>query len=156
MLADELAMLAGTSAVTLVAAMTTDAWAGIRSSVARLFGHAGEDRRRAVEVQLDSNALLVTRADDRARSQEKLVGLWTLEFEELLSSYPGAAGDLQALMDRARATLPQAQQTWVQTVISYGGLSVGVQGGNVLMHGVSSQSAAPQPGSTGGKPEERS
>jgi hypothetical protein len=156
MLAEELATLAGTSAVTLVAAMTTDAWDGIRSGIARLFGHAGEDRRRAAEVQLDSNAQLVARAVDKARAREKLVGLWTLEFEELLSSYPGTADDLQALMDRARAALPQAQQSWVQTVVAYGGLSVGVQGGNVLMHGTGWQSAAPQPGSADGRPEEQS
>lgn len=156
MLAEELATLAGTSAVTLVAAMTTDAWGGIRSGIGRLFGHAGDDRRRAAEVQLDSNAQLVARAEDKAEARGKLVGLWTLEFEELLGSYPGAAGDLRALMDRARAALPQAQQSWVQTVIAYGGLSVGVQGGNVLMHGVGWQSAAPQPDSVGGMPEEQS
>jgi len=128
MLAEEFATLAGTSAVTLVAAMTTDAWAGIRSGAARLFGNAGEDRRRAAEAQMDSNAQLVARADDKARACEKLVGLWTLEFEELLDSHPGTAGDLRALVDWARAALPQAQQSWAMTINSYGGLSVGVQG----------------------------
>jgi hypothetical protein len=156
MLAEELATLAGTSAVTLVAAMTTDAWEGVRSGVARLFGHAGEDRRRSAEVQLDSNAQLVARADDKTRARGNLVGLWTLEFEELLGSCPGAEGDLRTLMDGARAALPQAQQSWVMTVIAHGGLSVGVQGGNVLIHGADWQSAAPQPGSAGGNPKGQS
>ena len=74
MLAEELATLAATSAVTLVAAMTTDAWGGVRSGIARLFGHAGQDRQRVVEGQLDSNAELVARAGDKARAREKLAG----------------------------------------------------------------------------------
>jgi len=156
MLEEELATLAGTSAVTLVAAMTTDAWGGIRSGLARLFGHAGEDRRRAAEIQLDSNAQLVAQAADKDRAREKLVGLWTLEFEELLGSYPGIAGDLRVLIDRARAALPQSQQSWVMTVNAYGGLSVGVQGGNVLMHGVSWQADVPQPSTAGKEPEGQS
>lgn len=145
MLAEELATLAGTSAVTLVAAMTTDAWAGIRSGVARLFGRDGDARRQAAELQLDSNAELVGQADDKDRARQTLVGLWTLELERLLSQHPAAAVDLQALMDHARAQLPQPQQLWVQTIIAHGGLSVGVQRGNVVMHGTHWQPAAPPP-----------
>jgi hypothetical protein len=148
MLAEELATLAGTSAVTLVAAMTTDAWDAIRTGISRLFGLSGEARRHAAEIQLDSTAQHVARADDKDRVRQNLVGVWTLEFEELLSRHPDAAGDLRALMDGARGSLPQAQQAWVQTIIAYGGLSVGVQGGNVIMHGTNWQPTAPARDST--------
>jgi hypothetical protein len=153
MLAEELATLAGTSAVTLVAAMTTDAWGGIRSGIARLFGHAGETRRRAAEIQLDSNAQLVARAGDKDRARQNLVGLWTLELEELLGQYPDVAGDLRSLMDGARTALPQAQQSWVMTIIAHGGLGVGVQGGNVIMHGIDQLSAGPSAGSAASEQE---
>jgi hypothetical protein len=155
MLAEELATLAGTSAVTLVAAMTTDAWDGIRSGVSRLFGRSGEARRQAAEIQLDSNAQLVARAEDKDRVRQNLMGLWTLELEGLLGQHPDAAGDLRALMDGARELLPQAQQSWVQTIIAYGGLSVGVQGGTVIMHGTNWQSPAPAPDSATAEPKEQ-
>jgi len=156
MLAEELATLAGTSAVTLVAAMTTDAWDGIRSGISRLFGHSGEARRHAVEIQLDSNAQLVSQADDKDRARRSLMGLWTLELEKFLSQYPDTAGELRSLMDGARASLPRAQQSWVQTIVAHGGLSVGVQGGNVIMHGTNWQSAAPAPDSTTAEREPQS
>lgn len=153
---EELASLAGTSAVTLVAAMTTDAWDGIRSGVAQFFRHGGEARRRAAEIQLDSNAQLVARADDKDGARQVLAGLWRLEFVELLSQHPDAATELRALMDSGRASLPQAQQSWAQTIIAYGGLSVGVQGGNVIMHGNDWQPTGPPPGSTAAEREGQS
>ena len=153
MLAAELAALASTSAVTLVAAMTTDAWGGIRSGVARLFAHGGEASRQAAEIQLDSSAELVARSDDKDRARQSLVGLWTLELEQFLGQHPAAADDLQALMAHAQAVLPQPQQLWVQMIISHGGLSVGVQRGNVVIHGVSSPPAAPPAGESGTQPE---
>ena len=147
MLAEELAAVASTSATTLVAAMTTDAWHGARSGVGRLFRRDGRDRQKTAEMQLDSNADLVAKADDQNRARTSLVGVWTLEFERFLIQHPDADDDLRALMAQVRASLPSAQQSWVQTVIAYGGLSVGVQGGNVVMHGTSWQPAAPAPGS---------
>jgi hypothetical protein len=156
MLAEELATLASASAVTLVAAMTTDAWDGIRSSIARLFGRDGDARRQEAEVQLDTNAQLVARANDKDRARQTLVGLWTLELEGLLSQHPEAAGDLRILMNRAQASLPQAQQSWVQTIIGYGGLSIGVQGGNVIMHPNHLQPATSPSGSTAVEQEEQS
>jgi hypothetical protein len=153
MLAGELAALASTSAATLVAAMTTDAWAGIRSGVARIFGHDGEAQRHAAESQLDRNADLVAQADDKDHARQSLVGVWTLELEGLLSRHPGAAVDLQALMNHARASLPQAQQSWVMTVISNGGLSVGVQKGNVIMHGTNWQPGTAPATDAAGQPE---
>jgi hypothetical protein len=135
MLAEELAALAGTSATTLVAAMTTDAWQSVRSGVARLFGRANDSRQKAVESQLDSNAELLAQVDDPERARQNLVGLWQLELERLLSEHPDAASELQALMAQARKQLPPAQQTWIQTIVARGGLSFGVQGGNVFFHG---------------------
>jgi hypothetical protein len=151
MVPEELAILAGTSAATLVAAMTTDAWQGVRSGVARVFRHAGEARQQAVETQLDRNAELVARADDKDRARQSLVGVWTLELEGLLEQHPGVAPDLRVLMAQARASLPTPQQSWVQTIIAYGGLSVGVQRGNVTVHGTNWQ-PTPAPGPIGDEP----
>jgi hypothetical protein len=137
MLAEELLVLADTSAVTLVAAMTTDAWQAVRSGVGRLFGQLGADRQHGVEAQMDGNAELVARAVDVDRARESLVGLWRLELESLLSQHPEAAASLRELMDTARAALPAAQQSWVQTNVAYGGTIYAAQGGNVIMHGAS-------------------
>jgi hypothetical protein len=143
-LTEELATLAGTSATTLVAAMTTSAWQSVRSGVARLYSHDGESRQNAAEIQLDTNAELVGRAHNPDRARQNLVGLWTLELERLLEQHPSTAGDLRALMVQAQAALPLAQQSWVQTIVARGGLSIGVQGGNVVMHGTTWQNASPR------------
>ena len=154
MLAAELAALASTSAVTLVAAMTTDAWEGVRAGVLRLFARGGEAKRQAAEIQLDSNAELMAGSDDKDRARLSLVSLWTMEMEQFLGSHPAAADDLRALIEGARAVLPPPQQLWVMTVTSQGGgLSVGVQGGSVVMHGVSPRPAVSPAEGPGAQPE---
>jgi hypothetical protein len=140
MLAKELVVLAGTSAATLVAAMTTDAWQSARSAVARVFGRSGELRQSAVEVQLDRHAELVAQAADPDDARLGLVGVWQLELEALLDRHPEAADDLRALLAQIQAEMPPKLQAWVQTNIARdSGTVFAVQGGNLVMYGASAQ-----------------
>lgn len=134
MLAEELMALAGTSATTLVAAMTTGAWQSARSGAARLFGRAGESRQ-SIEVQLDNSAEMVTQAADPDRVRRGVAGMWQLKLESLLGQDPGAADDLRALMAQVQAELPPELQAWAQTNIARdGGTVFAVQGGNLVVH----------------------
>lgn len=144
MLAEELATLAGTSATALVAAMTTDAWHGVRSSVAQVLGRAGESRQRAVEVQLDSSADLVSQASDPDRARLSLAGMWQGELESLLGQHPESADDLRIVLAQIQAKLPPELQAWVQTNIARdGGTVFAVQGGSMVVHGSSVLPAVP-------------
>lgn len=139
MLTQELTSLAGTGAATLVAAMTTDAWQAARSGIARLFAHAGESRQKAAEAQLDTNAMLVTRASDPDQARRNVAGLWQVELATLLEEHPGIADELRALNTHIASALPASGQSWVQNITARdGGISIGVQGGgNVFVHNAS-------------------
>jgi hypothetical protein len=129
--------LALTGATTVAAAMATDAWHTARAGTARLFHRGGQARKKAIEDQLEAGAMLVARAPDADRARCGLVPLWQLELEQLLRDYPGAAGELQALVDQVQAALPETRKTWVQTNIARdNGRVFAAQGGNVIVHQV--------------------
>lgn len=130
---DELAALAGTGATTLVAAMTTSAWEGIRAGLARLFARGGEDRRETAVVQLDRNADLLAQARDPDRVREGLIVLWAAELDRLMRDYPGAEHELSELIRAAQGAVPGAP-SFVQSVTAHGGVAVGVQSGDAFIH----------------------
>ena len=131
---DELAALAGTGATTLVAAMTTSAWEGVRSALGRLFARGGEDVRETAVVQLDRNAELLARASDSERVREGLILLWSAELERLLQESPGAEHELSELIQATQAALSATRPSFVQSVTAHGGVAIGVQSGNAFIH----------------------
>ncbi|MGP8297763.1 hypothetical protein ACTPOK_07375 [Streptomyces inhibens] len=132
MMLEELVLAGGT---TVVGAMATDSWAAVRAGVARLFRHRGEERRSAIEAQLDGNAELVAQAEDRERVRQSLIALWSLELESLLDRHPEAVDELRTLIGEIEAGRPAGQQTWVQTNVARdNGRVFASQGGNVIIH----------------------
>lgn len=131
---DPVTTLAMTGATTIVAAMATSTWQTTRDSVARLFhrsGHAPD----AIAVQLDSNAVLVSRAEDGEQARQSLIPMWQYQLVELLSRHPEAEDELRTLVELAQQELPQAQRSWVQTNIARDHSQVfAAQGGNVIVH----------------------
>ena len=79
---DEIAALAAAAAATVVGAMATETWQGVRNCIADLFHQHG--RRRDVGTELDGHAELVTRATDQDGARQALHGLWNLELTTLL------------------------------------------------------------------------
>ena len=128
--------LALTGATTVVAAMATDAWQTARTGTARLFHHGGQELQDAIEARLNANAALAARAPDAGRARLGLVPVWQLELEELMRQHPGAAGELQALVDQVQAELPVTQKDWVQTQINIAldGIVYAVQGEGSTQH----------------------
>lgn len=90
--------LAGNAVVT---AAVTDAWEGIRRTVARLFGRGQIDP--TIERRLDATQLQLTAVDaaERLAIQETLAAEWKVRFADLLADYPGAAAELEALVGQA-------------------------------------------------------
>ncbi|HXL92193.1 MAG TPA: hypothetical protein VN969_24900 [Streptosporangiaceae bacterium] len=131
----DLAALAATGGNALVSAMATDAWRAARDAVARLFSRHAEERKSAVEAQLDGNQSLVTRAGQQDQARAALVPLWEMELSLLLTEHPGAAADLRRLIDEIRSALPGPEQSWTQTNIATSGSRLfAAQGGNVVVH----------------------
>ena len=141
---DELAALAGTGATTLVAAMATSAWEGVRAGLARLFARGGEDRREMAVVQLDRNAELLAQARDPDRVREGLIVLWAAELDRLLRDYPGAEYELSELIRTAQGLVSGARSSFVQSVTAHGGVAVGVQSGNAFIHAADSPPGSAQ------------
>jgi hypothetical protein len=150
MLPEELASLAATSATTLVAAMTTDAWQASRTGILRLFGRAGQHRQESAEAQLDRHAQLVAHADDPDQARERLAGTWTLELENLLAEHPEAAAELRLLAMHIQESLPAAQQAWMQMVTIHSGTGFIVQHGSIVVHGSVSAPDENSPGHSAG------
>ncbi|WP_320776852.1 hypothetical protein [Streptomyces sp. CRN 30] len=131
---EELVMAGGTA---VVGAMATDSWLVARARVAELFRrHGGEDRRQAIEGQLDGNARLVAEAEDGDQDQvrQTLLPLWQLELRALLRRDPAAAAELRALIDEV-APAGNREPRWVQdVVVRDNGQAYVVQGGNIVNH----------------------
>jgi hypothetical protein len=127
--------LALTGAMTVVAAMATDAWQAARAGTARLFRHDGPARQEAAAVRLEADAALVARTDNAERARRGLIPRWQLELEELLRDHADAAGEVQALVREVRSLLPGAQESWVQNNIARDhGQVFASLGGNVVVH----------------------
>jgi hypothetical protein len=145
--------LALAGATTVAAAMATDAWHTARAGTARLFHRGAQERKKAIEDQLEANAMLVARAPDADRARLGLVALWQLELEQFLRDHPDTASELEALVDQVQAALPETQKTWVQTNIARdNGQVFASQGGNVIVHHVPPElTPPPTPGQSTGE-----
>jgi len=159
----EIDALAATAATTLVAAMATDSWSGLKKVIQALFHRIGTGRAQAARGRLDSDAALVDGARDPEKARQAILGPWTSELSALLRSAPDSAMELRALLDaydksvragRAGRASVAVDQT---TIVGDGGIATVVGVGNVIQAGI----PAPHPplrtsgrAGTGGPSEE--
>ncbi|MFF5936490.1 hypothetical protein [Streptomyces sp. NPDC012508] len=118
MLVEGLIAVAAAGGGAIVQAAATDAWAGMRSGVARILGR-GDTGREQVELErLDQTRAELESAGDSAgaeRVQTVLVTRWQTRLEMLLEQLPDlerqqVAAELQALVEQAGSQAP-AQST---------------------------------------------
>jgi len=133
--ADELASLAAAGGSAVVAAMATDAWRVARDGIAEIFHRLEPRRRRAIEGQLDDQAMLVEHAADPEAARNAVRGAWILALDMLLREHPAEAGNVGKLVEQILEQLPQAGRTRVQTqfvIATDQATSFGVQGSGSL------------------------
>jgi hypothetical protein len=94
----EIDALAAAAATTMVTAMATDSWSGLKKLIQALFRRIGTERAQAAQGRLDSDASLVEGARDPETARQALLGAWTSELSALLRSAPGSAEELSALL----------------------------------------------------------
>ncbi|MGW3600935.1 hypothetical protein [Streptomyces sp. NPDC005167] len=106
------AAAAGGGAV--VQAAGTDAWNGIRSGVAQLFGRGEAGREQAVLERLDRTQAVLEAAQDGAEAEQvriAQVAVWQTRLETLLEELPDTErrqvmAELEALVAQADAAQP--------------------------------------------------
>jgi len=121
---DALAALAGN---TIVAATVTDAFEGLRTKVARIFGRDKSDSR--IERRLDETRqqLNAVTPEELGSTQASQARRWETRFADLLADHPEATVELQALIAELRPDVPNAGGNVTNT------MSGTVHGGPVLM-----------------------
>jgi len=131
MLTEALAALGAAGGTAVVGAMATDAWKATRDHAARLFARGAAGQQEAIEAALDEDAGILADTDEPKREQvrRELVPVWQQRMVDLLRQYPDVDTDLHDLITRIHATLPPAQQTWVQhNTAPAGGIVIAHQG----------------------------
>lgn len=136
---DEMATLAAAAAATLVTAMATDTWSGVRDAAATLFRRRrrGEAAQR-IETELDADAAAVERAAEPDAARRALVGRWTLEFAALLTEDPECLFALAELVDGYASGLAENLRVFIsnQTAVAHDFATVfAVQNGDMHLHG---------------------
>jgi hypothetical protein len=132
----EWAVLADAGAAALVGAAGTDAWKGIRDGFVRLFGRRGTQAREVAGIQLDevSEAAREIPGED-GDGLRVLQRIWQQRLMDLLAERPEAAGELRTMIDgAARDTAGRVQVSVQRNVARSGGMVVGVQHGDVVIH----------------------
>ncbi len=94
----EIDALAAAAATTLVTAMATDSWSGLKKLIQALFRRIGTERAQTAHGRLDSDASLVEGARDPETARQALLRPWTSELSALLHSAPGSTEELRALL----------------------------------------------------------
>ncbi|MFE5967212.1 hypothetical protein [Streptomyces sp. NPDC056463] len=114
MLVEGLIAVAGAGGAAIVQAAATDAWAGMRSGVARILGRGDADRERAELERLDQTRAELESAgggDGAERLQTLVATRWQTRLEVLLEQLPDGereqvVAELQALVAQARSQAP--------------------------------------------------
>ncbi|MFE5685091.1 hypothetical protein [Streptomyces sp. NPDC056512] len=114
MLVEGLMAVAAAGGGAIVQAAGTDAWAGIRSGVARILGRGEAGREQAELERLDLTRAELESAGDGAeaeRVQTVLATRWQTRLEMLLEQLPDeerqqVAAELQALVQQVQAQAP--------------------------------------------------
>lgn len=121
---DALAALAGN---TIVAAAVTDAFEGMRATVARIFGRDKPDTVIQRRVDETRQQLATVAPGEREGAHATQARRWETRFLDLLADHPEAAGELRALVAEFQSALPDAGGSVTNTI------SGTVIGGSVLM-----------------------
>lgn len=133
---DEIAALAAVASATVVSAMATETWQGVRERIADLFHRYGGGRD--VGAEMDRHTELVAGAPDQDEARQVLHGLWALELTALVRADEACyepllrfVNDYEYLRTRARD-----QERFTQTNIVPGsGALFAVQRGDLHIKG---------------------
>ncbi|MGW7082347.1 hypothetical protein ACWGH2_02460 [Streptomyces sp. NPDC054871] len=117
--------------------MTTDAWNGTRTRVARLLGCGDPAQQAAIEGRLDDNRAVLARNEeaDADEAREGFVILWRVELAQFLRRHPDAEHELQDMVHAVRGELPESVRLWSQkNEARDNGQVYGVMGGNLNVY----------------------
>lgn len=100
----QLVGMAGAAAAALVAEMTKESWASMRSLAARLFRSGGQEEEERQLARLDADQVQAATVDQAALRER-----WNRRLLTLVEDFPEAADDLAAMARRK----PDGQQSGV-------------------------------------------
>jgi hypothetical protein len=102
---ESLAALAAAGGNTLVSAMVTDGWEGVKARFAQLLGHGDEKEtaKAAARLEQSRGELAGLPGVELEKAQAEQQALWRARLGDLLEQQPEAGGELQALVSAARA-----------------------------------------------------
>ena len=129
-----LAALAGNS---LVTAVVTDAWEGVRHKIAAWFGRGTPDPKTLDRLDRTRVELAAAAPGEVERVGQELAREWAGRFKDLIADYPGAAGELDGLVQQIQASTATASGHAVAAgrdvtiTASTGGVAAGVVHGAV-------------------------
>jgi hypothetical protein len=100
----QLVGMAGAAAAALVAEMTKESWASMRSLAARFFRRGGQEEEERQLARLDADQMQAATLDQAALRER-----WNRRLLTLVEDFPEAADDLAAMARRK----PEEQQSGV-------------------------------------------
>ncbi|MGW5335441.1 hypothetical protein [Streptomyces bauhiniae] len=128
----ELVALASSGATTLMGLMVSDTWAAVRSRISRLLsrGAEGSDESETVlgELEMSRAELVAAQADGDDALAGDVEAHWRVRLRRLLTEDPGAAAELQELLDELSPARDASRHGVVHNEISGGRQNVVVQG----------------------------
>jgi hypothetical protein len=149
-----LAALAASAATSLVQAVVTDGWEGIRHKVGRLFGRGRDDEPTERRLAQTRQELVTANPADLAQVQAMLAARWETRFADLVADYPDAEAELTALLPdlEAAAAMPVVATDHsvsagrdVTVTAKGGSVAAGVIAGNVVVPAARLSDEPPDP-----------
>lgn len=138
MLPEALEALAAAGGTAVVQAAGTDAWAGFRDRLARLFGRGDEHQAGQVAGRLDQAAAALDQAGQAEAEQvrSRLEVSWQTRLEDLLDSLDGpdreaTAGQLRELVDLAGRQAAGGVSAGEGGIAAGGDVTIRAEGGSV-------------------------
>ena len=145
MLTEAMAATAAAGGMAVVQAAGTDAWAGIRSRVARLLGHAEPAREQMILDRLDETALVLVQVEpfEAQAVRAHQADSWQVRFQDLLKMLdePGQedlAAELSDLQSLARDRTAEAVRADSGGLAAGGDIHIQADSGSVsagVIHG---------------------
>ncbi|MFY1691106.1 hypothetical protein [Plantactinospora sp. WMMB782] len=134
--------LATAGATALVTAVATDAWDGVKTGFARLFGRGDAERTAVAQRRLErvENELVGRSGAELEAARDEIASQWRGRLADLLEDHPEAAGELQKLVTAAALASPAAESSIVvggdAVVVADRGSAAAMTMGNVDFGGV--------------------